>query len=192
MPIGHDGRTVYFSIDIEASGPTPGHFNMVSIGGVEVRWNGFEHEKGDSFYYEIKPDFPGFLPVAMRIHGLTKAHLEANGRGSKAVLELVTRFVHDHCARHERPLFVGFNAPFDWMHVAWYYQHHGLDNPFGYEALDIKAMLMGRHQLGWRRATKNEALQKYDHLEGLSVAEMHDALNDAEYQADILIALLDD
>ena len=32
-----DDQTVYVCMNIEASGPVPGFFNMVSIGGVAVR-----------------------------------------------------------------------------------------------------------------------------------------------------------
>ena len=41
-------------------------------------------------------------------------------------------------------MFVGFNAAFDWMFVADYFERYLGRNPFGYTALDIKAFAMGR------------------------------------------------
>lgn len=192
MAIPYDGRTVYFCIDIEASGPAPGRYNMVSIGGVVVRHNGMEHEKGDTFYYEIKPDFDGFDPGAMRIHRLPREYLEEEGRDSKEVLLAIDAFVQNQLQPGERPLFVGHNAPFDWMYVAFYYSWFNLPNPFGYNALDTKALMMGRHQISWQRCNKSKLLKIYPDLQEPPEDMVHNALADAEFQADILIALLDD
>ena len=41
-------------------------------------------------------------------------------------------------------MFVGFNAPFDWMFVNEYFHRHLGRNPFGHVAVDIKAYAMGR------------------------------------------------
>ena len=189
--ISHDGRTVYFCIDIEASGPVPGFYNMVSIGCAVVRFNGVDYERGDTFYHEIKPDFPGFNPEAMRIHGLKRAYLEEEGRSSKDVMESICNFVHAQLERNEKALFVGHNAPFDWMFVIYYLAWTKTPNPFGYNALDTKALMMGRHELSWWRSSKSEMFQLYPHLEEPDPETVHNALADAEFQADILIALLE-
>lgn len=191
MAIPHDGRTVYFCVDLEASGPVPGLFNMVSVGGVEVRWDGQRHVRGDTFYYEIIPDFAGFDPGAMRIHNLTEAHLRANGKPARDVLMGITNFVQHRLKKHEKPLFVGHNAPFDWMFVAYYFAWAGMTNPFGYNALDTKALMMGKHQVPWGKCNKSELVKIYPHLKEPPPEMVHNALADAEFQADILIALLD-
>lgn len=188
----NDPRTVYFCVDLEASGPVPGIYNMVSVGGVEVRREGDHHVRGDTFYYEIAPEFDGFDPRAMKIHGLTEAHLRENGEPAKAVMQKIADFVKAHVGKKERPLFVGHNAPFDWMFVAWYFAWAEMDNPFGYNALDTKALMMGRHQMPWRKCGKSQLLKIYDQLEEPAPEMVHNALADAEFQADILIALLDD
>ena len=70
--MGH-GLT-YISIDIEASGPVPGLFNLVSIGAVAVEKNkdGVWAVDSGEFYVEVKPIFDGYDPEAERIHGLSK------------------------------------------------------------------------------------------------------------------------
>ena len=69
MPI-RDANTVYFCVDLEASGPVPGLFNLVSIAGVTVRLVGNRHERGDAFYHELKPICEGFVPEAEAIYKL--------------------------------------------------------------------------------------------------------------------------
>ena len=59
-PIEHDGKTVYICVDIEASGPVPSLYNMVSIGGVAVRYDGTRHVQGETFYFELQPVCDGF------------------------------------------------------------------------------------------------------------------------------------
>lgn len=191
MAFGHDGRTVYFCVDLEASGPVPGLFNMVSVGGVEVRWNGQRHVRGDTFYFEICPEFEGFDPGAMKIHGLSEAHLREHGLPAREVMQKIAEWVKAHVKPGEKPLFVGHNAPFDWMYVAWYFAWAGMENPFGYNALDTKALMMGRHQIPWGKCNKSELVKLYPQLQEPPPEMVHNALADAEFQADILIALLD-
>lgn len=185
-----DARTVYFCVDIEASGPVPSLYNMVSIGGVVVRLEGDRHVRGESFYHELKPVCDGFDPEAMAIHGIPRAHLEANGMEPKAALRAMADFVKANVGPNERPLFVGHNAPFDWMYVAWYYAWAGMENPFGYNALDTKALAMGTHRCGWKQTNKERLLELHPQLDAPAPDMVHNALADAEFQADILIALL--
>ncbi|MCA9527832.1 MAG: 3'-5' exonuclease [Myxococcales bacterium] len=186
-----DPATVYFCVDLEASGPVPGLFNLVSIGGVVVRLAGDRHVVGDSFYYEIKPDFEGFDPGAEAIHKLSRAHLEAEGRPAREVLAAITAFVKAQVGPGERPLFVGHNAPFDWMYTAWYFAWAGMENPFGYNALDTKALAMGTHRLPWKQTNKERLEALHPGLVPPDPDLVHNALADARFQADILIALLD-
>jgi len=187
-----DPKTVYFCVDIEASGPVPSLFNMVSIGGVEVRLEGDRHVRGDTFYYELQPVADGFVPEAMAIHGISEAHLRAHGTPAKEVMAGIADWVRAHVGPGERPLFVGHNAPFDWMYVAWYFAWAGMENPFGYNALDTKALMMGRHPRPWKQCNKETLLELHPQLKAPRPEDVHNALADAEFQADILIALLDD
>ena len=187
-----DLNTTYICVDLEASGPVPGLYNMVSIGGVEVRFTGQSHERGREFYYELQPICDGFDDHAMSIHGISRAHLEANGMPAKDAMQAIIDWVAEVVPDGKRALFVGHNAPFDWMNTAWYFAWAGLRNPFGYNALDTKAMIMGQHRLPWKSCGKDEMLVRYPHLNAPRPEDVHNALADAQFQADILIALLDD
>ncbi len=192
MNILQEDRTVYFCIDTETSGPVPGLFNLISIAVVVVRWDGQRFSKGHSFYREIIPDFEGFDEETIKIHHLTPEHLKAHGQSSREVFQAIIDFVQAETKPGERALFVGHNAPFDWMFTAWYFAWLGFKNPFGYNALDTKALMMGRHGLPWKKCSKPELVCIYPQLKEPDEALVHNALADADFQADILIALLED
>ena len=185
---------VYFCIDCEASGPVPGLFNLISLGVVEVRRNPAtgKHARGASRYWEIKTSYPGWEAEAEGIHKLSRAHLDQNGVEAKAMLEDLRKFTLGICKENEKPLFVGHNAPFDWMFVNYYFHAFGVKNPYGYNALDTKAMATGKHRLSWPDSNKEKLLELYPRLKAPEAGMVHNALADAEFQADILIALLDD
>lgn len=101
---------VYISVDIEASGPCPPTFSMLSIGACVV---------GDStvsFYAELRPISHQVVPEAIKIVGKSLEHFEASGCDPKAVMADIEAWVKS--VSHERkPVFVGFNAAFDWAFV---------------------------------------------------------------------------
>ena len=84
------------------------------------------------------------------------------------------------------PIFVGNNAPFDWMFVAWYFTESRVKNPFGHSALDMKAYFMGMTHSTWKQANlKNMAY----YLDVPFVALPHKAVEDALLQSKIFARL---
>jgi DNA polymerase III epsilon subunit-like protein len=182
---------IYFCVDCEASGPVPPLFNLLSIGVTVVRPQGDGHVLGDALYLELAPIFPGFDPGAMAVCGLDAERLRREGREPREALERLTAFVREQNAGSpDRPCFVGHNAVFDWSHIAYYYAHFGLENPFGYKGLDTKSLAMGRLRIGWNDTSK-ENLERLLALPAQDPAQLHRADYDARYQAMILQALLD-
>jgi DNA polymerase III epsilon subunit-like protein len=86
---------------------------------------------------------------------------------------------------------VGHNAPFDWSFVSWCFAAEELANPFGYKALDTKALATGKLGLHWFDSSK-EVLSARLKLPAEDTNLKHRADYDASYQADILLALLRD
>jgi DNA polymerase III epsilon subunit-like protein len=182
---------VYFCLDCEASGPVPPLYNLLSIGVTVVRDAGSRHELGASFYVELKPIFPGFDPGAMAVCGLDAGRLRREGTEPKEALERLAKFVRtENSGSDDKPCFVGHNAVFDWSHIAYYYAHFRMDNPFGYKGLDTKSLAMGRLGISWRDTSK-ENLERLLALPKQDPAQLHRADYDANYQALILVALLD-
>lgn len=180
----------YFCIDIEASGPVPGLFNLVSFGVVPAKRAGDTWVvSDDELYIEVKPDFEGYEPEAERIHGLSREHLQNNGMDSKEAMRRLEAWTLEQ-AGDTRPLFVGHNAPFDWMYIAYYFAYAGMKNPYGYNALDTKALAMGKLDLEWPDTNKERLAELLPNLPAVEPDKIHNAVYDARYQAHILCELL--
>lgn len=182
---------IYVCVDCEASGPVPPLYNLLSIGATVVRPEGGRHVLGRSFYVELQPIFPGFDSGAMAVCGLDAERLKREGRAPREAIAELAGFSREAArGESERPVFVGHNAVFDWSYIAYYYAHFGMENPFGYKGLDTKSLAMGRLGVSWNDTSK-ESLERLLGLPPQDPARIHRADYDAEYQARILVALLD-
>jgi DNA polymerase III alpha subunit (gram-positive type) len=182
---------VYFCLDCEASGPVPPLYNLLSIGIQVVRPEGALHVLGDAFYVELKPIFPGFDPGAMAVAGLDPERLQREGKDPQAALLELKQWVQaQNGAVRDRPVFVGHNAVFDWAYVSYYFEHFGIENPFGYKGIDTKSLAMGALRISWNDTSK-ERLEALLNLPAQDPSRIHRADYDAKYQALILQALLD-
>lgn len=184
---------LFISVDVEASGPVPGFFNLVSIGAaaVEEKAMSFSVVEGATFYAELKPVFPGFLADAMKVHGLSREHLEAEGVDPEAGMEAFRKWVVERAKGEEKePVFVGHNAAFDWSFVNYYFQHALVDNPFDIFPLDTKSLAFGRYTLPWPKARKSVFQEMFPDLPKLDEEQRHRADYDALYQAKMLCELM--
>lgn len=192
QPIARAGPQplAYFCVDIEASGPVPGLYNMLSVGCVAVGQEGGRYWPDEDVYLELRPIFAGFDPEAMKVNGLDRAHLERTGVPPTDAMTVLARFVRERTPAGGRAVFVGHNAPFDWSFVNYYYHHARTPNPFGYSALDSKALAMGVLRLSWPETNK-ERLQVLLDLPPQQSDKVHRADYDARYQALIFCALME-
>ena len=83
------------------------------------------------------------------------------------------------------PIFVAFNAAFDWMFIDDYFRRFLGRNPFGHAALDIKAYAMGATDSTWAATSMRFLSPLY--LDGQPLE--HNALSDARDQATLFQAL---
>jgi DNA polymerase III epsilon subunit-like protein len=84
-------------------------------------------------------------------------------------------------------VFVGFNAPFDWSFVNYYFHRFIGQNPFGFAALDIKAYYMGATGCSWADTRSNRIAEA---LKPQRTGD-HQALHDALYQAELFRLIRD-
>lgn len=180
-------RATWFCIDIECSGPVPALYDMISLGAVVV--SGTDLSLGESFYVEIAPTAPRVDAGAMAVNGLDIDRLRREGLPLTTALDQLSTFVEQHTEPDATPVFVGHNAPFDWSFVNWAYKANDRANPFGYKALDTKALAMGVLGVHWLDANK-EVLEVELGLPEPESERVHRADYDAWYQALILRALL--
>jgi ribonuclease T len=179
-------KATWFCVDIECSGPVPALYDMISLGAVVVTP---EIELGETFYVEIRPTAPRVDRDAMKVNGLDLEVLKRDGLPLVEALNQLTAFVARHQVPGSKAVFVGHNAPFDWSFVSYAYHAEGLRNPFGYKALDTKALAMGVLGLHWFDTNK-EALERLLALPPQDPTRTHRADYDAWYQAHILSGLL--
>lgn len=183
-------RATWFCIDIEANGPVPGLYDMVSLGATVVfQTNTGTLELGEDFYMEIKPTAPRFDARAAAIHGLDQDRLAREGLSRLEAATTLDEWVNRQTRPSTEACFVGHNAPFDWSHVAYLYAELNLPNPFGYKALDTKALAAGVLNLHWLDTGKEVLFSRLG-LPPEDRSQKHRADYDARVQADLLRALL--
>lgn len=169
----------YISVDIEASGPIPGEFSLLSIGACVVS------QTSQTFYAELKPLNKNFIQQAMEVNRLSLEKLKAEG---EEPAQAMARFSHwiNIVSKTNRPVFVGFNATFDWSFTHWYFIKFLNRDPFGISGLDIKAYFMGKHQLSWKETVKKKVRSLYPP----KTSHTHNALDDAQEQAEIFAQMI--
>lgn len=184
-------RATYFCIDIECSGPVPALYDMISLGAVAVAPDdaGRLH-LGADFYVELRPEGPKVDPGAMKVNGLDIEALRRDGVPRREALLRLTEWTRAHTRPGTKPVFVGHNAPFDWSFVSWCYAAEALPNPYGYKALDTKALATGKLGIHWFDSSK-EVLAERLSMPAEDLTLKHRADYDARYQAELLIKLLE-
>ena len=183
-------RATWFCIDIECSGPVPHLFDMISLGAVCVTKRDRGFSIGNPFYVEIRPTAAHVDAGAMAVNRLDIEALRRHGTPLAEALERLDAWVASSCEAGTRPVFVGHNAPFDWSFVNYAYHRCGRPNPFGYKALDTKALAMGVLGVHWFDSHK-EMLQRRLDLPEVQHDRVHRADYDAWFQAHILVRLLE-
>lgn len=170
----------YISVDVETSGPTPGRYSLLSIGACPV------DDPDSGFYAELQPESDAFDEVALAVSGLSLGRLEAVGEPAGEALSRFADWIADSTPDGARPVFVAFNAPFDWMFVADAFERHLGRNPFGHSALDIKALAMGVAGTGWMETGFVALAERF----GMQSSLPHHALEDARLQAELFRRIL--
>jgi ribonuclease T len=172
----------YIVVDVEASGPSPERHALLSLGACTLP------EPRHTFYVELQPDSREFEPEAMAIHQLSLDTLAQEALPPKQAMQRFAAWVQQVVEPEAQPVFVAFNAPFDWMFVNTYFHRYLGSNPFGYKALDIKAYFMGLHGIPWLETSHRSILRHYANHSTLE----HHALKDALAEADLFQAMLDE
>lgn len=173
-------KACYICVDVEAAGPNPGDYSLLSIGAATVR------EPRRSLYIELQPVNERQTEQAAAVHGLSMERLAVEGLAPKEALRRLEAWLKEVAEPGEEIVFVAFNAPFDWMFINVYFQRFLKHNPFGHRALDIKALYMGMQGVDWAETTHQAISQHY----GLRDSLPHQAEEDAIQEAEIFAAML--
>jgi DNA polymerase III epsilon subunit-like protein len=171
----------YVSVDIEASGPIPGDYSLLSLGACLI------DAPDRTFYRELKPISDRFVADALAVSHLSLDDLKMKGAEPAKAMRDFAKWIQG-ATSGRRAVFVGFNAGFDWAFVNWYFHHFGLENPFGIGALDIKSYYMGLAGTSWEATRSSkipESFRDPDRAE-----HTHNALDDAVEQAAMFARML--
>jgi DNA polymerase III epsilon subunit-like protein len=166
---------VFVSVDVETAGPIPGEYSLLSVGACLI----FEPEM--TFACELKPINRSFDPKALEVSGFSLDELARTGLAPLDAMQAFAKWLSIVAGQDATPVFVGFNAPFDWSFVNYYFHRFGDGNPFGFTALDIKALYMGATGCRWADTSSSKIAQSLKP----ALRGTHDALRDAQYQAEI-------
>lgn len=182
----------YFSADVEADGPIPGPYSMLSFGLVVAgTFDGSTFVAADldapeTFYRELRPVSDEHDPAALAVSGLDRDRLRVEGVDPAVAFADAAAWI-TATAGDRRPVLVAYPLSFDWMWLHWYFvRFTGGFGPFGVaDCLDVKTMIATA--LG---VTVGDA-----HKRGLPPAlrsdrpHTHHALDDAIEQADVFARL---
>lgn len=174
--------TTMISVDVETAGPAPGLYSLLSIGACT-----FSRPRR-TFYVELQPVSDRVLPEAMEVNRLRLADLQKSGLPPAEAMARFASWLQEALAPGVRPVFVAFNAAFDWMFVNDYFYRYLGHNPFGHSALDIKSFYMGKKGVAWSQTSMEPLSKRYLQNRRLS----HHALQDALDQAELFEAMLAD
>ncbi|MFF2955221.1 exonuclease [Kitasatospora sp. NPDC057965] len=189
--------TVYVSVDVEADGPIPGPYSMVSFGAVVAGWHdgeGFRRAPGAAaaFYRELRPVSDEWVPEALAVSGLDRAALIAGGTDPGVGMREFTRWLErlrtGPDGRRYRPVMVGYPAVYDWQFLYWYLVRFTGSSPFGHSGcLDVKTLYAARAGVPFagigKRSMPEELLPDLPHT--------HNALDDAREQAALFANLME-
>jgi ribonuclease T len=109
------------------------------------------------------------------VHGLDPLELASTGVPAEEAMQRFAEWVESNTPPDAQPIFVGFNAPFDWMFVADYFWRYLGRNPFGHSALDIKSLYLGLNGGCWADTTYERVVKGLSETDSL----VHNALQDA-------------
>lgn len=163
----------FISIDVETSGPHPGQFALLSIGACTLT------DPRKEFYIELKPDKEKYIPEALAVSNLSMETLAKEGVEPISAMQKFADWLVEVVPAGERPLFVAFNAPFDWMFVNEYFLRYLGFNPFGHAALDIKSYFMGQEGVSWSETSMWNICERYLNIRQLRHHALHDAVDQA-------------
>ena len=170
----------FISIDVETAGPYPGRYSLLSIGACMV------DDPQNGFYIELKPVNKDAVESALHATELSFDKLSKEGVEPIIAMPAFADWIRKVAPGGTRALMVGFNAPIDWAFVNHYFLEYMGENPFGHNAVDIKAFYMGLIGCAWEETSMLYLSPRF--LKGQKLP--HDALADARLQADLFRKLL--
>ncbi|WP_329185019.1 exonuclease [Actinacidiphila glaucinigra] len=183
--------SLYISVDIQADGPVPGPYSVLSLGAAVAgrqdtgRFTAADPEQ-DTFYRELRPTGTETDPQALAVSGLDRARQTAEGSEPAAAMAEFTACVRA-VSEDAQPVKTGYPAGYDWMFLYWHLIRFTGSSPFRHSGcLDMKTMDATKAGVPLRAVAKGtmprELRSRRRHT--------HHALDDAIEQAELFANLM--
>jgi hypothetical protein len=160
----------YVMVDVEADGPIPGDFSMISFGAIVV-----EPTLSRTFYGKLKPISDRWIPEALAVSGFSREET-MNFEDPKTVIERFALWLKENS--NGRPMFIADNNGFDWQFVNWYFHHFTGKNPFGHSSTNLGSLYKG---------LVKDTSKNFKHLR--KTAHTHHPVDDAKGNAEAFLRM---
>ncbi|PZF93606.1 3'-5' exonuclease [Micromonospora deserti] len=171
---------LYVAVDVEADGPLPGPYSMISLGMAVAG------RPELTFYTELKPISDEYVPAALAVSGLDRERLLREAPTAEEAMRAAKRWV-DGLRSVGRPVFLAAPAVWDGMFVHWYFTRFTGHSPFGAtgSGVDLRSYWMGLTGCEWAQ-TRQDAIKQ--ELGLTAVPHTHHAGEDAAELAQVFDA----
>lgn len=160
----------YIMVDVEADGPCPGDYSMVSFGAIVC-----DAELDKEFYGQLRPISEKYLDEALHVAGLSRAQTMEFDDPRQVMAEF-RDWIAEHCTT--RPMFISDNNGFDWQFINWYFHHFLGENPFGHSSTNLGSLYKG---------LVKDAFKNFKHLR--RTPHTHHPVDDARGNAEALLEM---
>jgi Exonuclease len=122
-------------VDVEADGPIPGDYSMISFGAIIV-----EPSLSKTFYTQLKPISERWIPEALQVSGFTREET-LTFEEPQSAMEKFALWIEVESSG--RAFFISDNNGFDWQFINWYFHHFCGKNPFGHTSSNLGSLYKG-------------------------------------------------
>jgi hypothetical protein len=134
-------KTLYISVDIESDGPCPGKHSLLQLG--SAAFDGKSEIPLSTYTVNL-----ALLPTAsqdpstMKFWEQHQAVYSETRMNTQSAEIAMPQYVAWLKSLDAKVIFVGYPASFDSLFVFWYLHMFAGENPFGWQALDLKTLGM--------------------------------------------------
>ncbi len=149
-------KEIYFSVDIEADGPIPGRYSMLSVGCAACH---LDSGIIDTFLRNLE-----LLSGAIQDEDTMKwwrkhpdAYAETRENPVSPTRAMLDFYNWVHLVSNKyagKPVMVAYPAGFDFTFTHWYFMRFALNDPFGFQCIDMKTYAMALLKKPFKETTK--------------------------------------
>ena len=161
-------------VDVEADGPVPHLYSMVSFGAVVV-----EPSLSKTFYGQVSPVSDQWIPEALAISDVSREEHLTYEHAETVMLPFKNWIVANS---RGKPIFLSDNLAFDWQWINYYFHRFLGENPFGFSGRRIGDLYAGMVK---------DVFKGSDYKQYRKTAHTHHPVDDARGNAEAMLVLRD-